>query len=501
MADQMPRMDWGGPNLAENFRLFKQRLQLYFMVKHTPEQDRVPTLLLVGEQGVKRFNCWNLTAEQQADINTIFGKFQEQLEPQDNFRVCRLKLSKLKQNANETLDDFINRCRIVASKCDFSEAELNERLIELIIISTPIPEYQKELLTKDKNFTLNQALQLGRTHEASQAHIQALQSLDIEPSSASNIASFNKHSKQSQREPTVCKNCGGSHKKDGQHCPAAQVTCYSCGKLGHYSKMCLSSKKPINKGKPRDNFKYSSTRGRANNVRRDDRRGQAVHDMKEHDEVEYDVNQDPRQFDDKSFDVINQPNMNASKRDEVITSLNIRLHNRPGVCCTLNGKVDTGAQANTLPVRTFSKMYPEKMTLVGTPDPRCLNMCTSSLTAYNGTPIKQHGTIMIACQRANGPWVETTFYVVDSDGPVIFGLQSSLNFGLITLHCPVSIGTPVTDVNSLKSAYPEQFDRVGEFEGEQHLVVDPNVPSHKDAPRKMPIALADKVKHGPRQDG
>ncbi|XP_072169003.1 uncharacterized protein [Diadema setosum] len=380
---------------------------------------------------------------------------------------------------------------------------MNERSIELIINSTPIPEYQKELLTKNKQFTLHQALQLGRTYEASQAHIQALQSLEAEASStltAANIASMGLKHKQVQRETvpaTMCKNCGGSHIKDKQHCPAAHITCYSCGKVGYYAKMCLSSKRPANKTKFRGNSKRNSSRGGANNVRRDDRRddrrGQAVHNMSEHDE--FASAQDSRQLDDKTFDVINKPktNSNASKRDEVITSLNVRLHNRPGVCCTLNGKVDTGAQANTLPVRTFSRMFPEKMTATGTPDLRCLTTCTSSLTAYNGTPIKQYGTT-IPCQHANGPWVETTFYVVESDGPVIFGLHTSLHFGLITLHCPVSIDTPVADVNSLKTAYPEQFDRVGEFEGEQHLVVDPNIPSHKDAPRKMPIALADKVK-------
>ena len=121
MADTIPRMDWGAPNIAEAFRMFRQRINLYFRAKHIPEADQVPTILLaVGEQGLRRYNCWTLTDEQQKQAKTILDKFEEQLEPQDNFRVCRLKLSKAMQRPDEQLDDFVNRCRQIAVKCEFS---------------------------------------------------------------------------------------------------------------------------------------------------------------------------------------------------------------------------------------------------------------------------------------------------------------------------------------------------------------------------------------------
>ena len=167
--------------------------------------------------------------------------------------------------------------------------------------------------------------------------------------------------------------------------------------------------------------------------------------------------------------------------------------NRPGKQ-KLTAKIDTGAAANTLPLRTYKQMFPERMQADGTPDLQQLHQDNSMLTAYNGTCIKQHGKIKIPCQHADGPWADTEFYVVDSDGPVILGLQSSMAFKLVTLHCPIETQTPIKDVNSLLTTFPDQFDRVGEFHGEQHLVVDPNVPSRRDAPRKMPIALKDKVK-------
>ena len=236
MADSIPKMDWGSPNIAESFRMFRQRLQLYFLAKHTPVADEVPIVLLaVGEEGLRRYNCWTLTEAEQKDAKVILDRFEEQLEPQDNFRVCRLKLSRTMQRPDENLDDFVNRCRQIARKCQFDAKELDERILEQIIASTPVRDFQKELLISQKGFTLNEALQLGRTYEASKSHIQALESLY-----------HNHHIDASVRQPgkprSVCRNCGTSHKFGKEHCPAANAVCFSCNKQGHYAKVCLSTK-------------------------------------------------------------------------------------------------------------------------------------------------------------------------------------------------------------------------------------------------------------------
>ena len=44
----------------------------------------------------------------------------------------------IRHSEHETLDDFCTRARTTALKCQFEEKELEERIIELIIASTPI---------------------------------------------------------------------------------------------------------------------------------------------------------------------------------------------------------------------------------------------------------------------------------------------------------------------------------------------------------------------------
>ena len=75
------------------------------------------------------------------------------------------------------LNGYMTQCKLQALKCKFNQAELEERLIEQLIVGTRLSELQKELLAKDENLTLDQALNIGRTHEASISHMSQLRGM------------------------------------------------------------------------------------------------------------------------------------------------------------------------------------------------------------------------------------------------------------------------------------------------------------------------------------
>ena len=52
---------------------------------------------------------------------------------------------------------------------------------------------------------------------------------------------------------------------------------------------------------------------------------------------------------------------------------------------------------------------------------------------------------------------------------------------------------PIQRVEDLQRRYPELFDVIGKFEGEYHMVTDPNVPPSQHAMRKMPIEYQEKI--------
>ena len=84
------------------------------------------------------------------------------------------------------------------------------------------------------------------------------------------------------------------------------------------------------------------------------------------------------------------------------------------------------------------------------------------------------------------------FYVADVDGPAICGLLTLCHLKLVELHCEITnnvskVPCPVPAINGisdLQMLYADGFDGVGTFEGEYHIVTDPNVPPVIHAPRK-----------------
>ena len=77
MADSMPCMDWLSPNIGETFQLFKQKVDLYFSVKKITGENQVNHILLaVGDEGLKRFNSWNLSADDRKKSQSNMGEIQ-----------------------------------------------------------------------------------------------------------------------------------------------------------------------------------------------------------------------------------------------------------------------------------------------------------------------------------------------------------------------------------------------------------------------------------------
>ena len=69
---------------------------------------------------------------------------------------------------------------------------------------------------------------------------------------------------------------------------------------------------------------------------------------------------------------------------------------------TFNLKVDTGAEGNILPLRTYRRMFPRNLNTSGyLKSTEVTHRPEVTLTAYNGGDIKQHGAISLRCRYKN----------------------------------------------------------------------------------------------------
>ena len=175
-----------------------------------------------------------------------------------------------------------------------------------------------------------------------------------------------------------------------------------------------------------------------------------------------------------------EKNSSVDTRDEVFATLNIKLDSKPGNH-TLKLKVDTSAQDNTLPLRIYRRMHPKCLKADGYPRP--------------GGIVKHQDTILTA--------YNSTRTLVDTGGPGIFGLPSLRQLDFVTLHCAVQADEKSIQrnenngvhIDELLKQYPNQFDCIGNFHGEYHIVTDPQVQLVIHAPRKCPIQLKDDIKN------
>ena len=174
-----------------------------------------------------------------------------------------------------------------------------------------------------------------------------------------------------------------------------------------------------------------------------------------------------------------------TNRTETFTELQIRLPDRPD---TLKAKVDTSAEGNTLPLRTFRMTFSDKVDDLGQPIPGSTKKELPILTAYNGSSIMQHGSVCIQCAR-KGKWTTLKFFVVTTEGPTIIGLSSFRNLELISLHCTIT--DDKGPINSIIER--NQFDRIGHFKSGYHIVLKPDHHPEIQAPRKCPMHLRDEI--------
>ena len=183
-----------------------------------------------------------------------------------------------------------------------------------------------------------------------------------------------------------------------------------------------------------------------------------------------------------------------SMETQAYASLNIVCPDRPGQH-RLRAKIDTGASGNVLPLRTLKDMYSDHWEDV-------LRPTSTQLTAYNDTPIPCLGTLTMKCKYKESPWKDQVWYVVDVKGPVIVGLPTCKTLDVVTIHDvkeqpsqeKQTARSPIRSVNDLKQAFPDQFDKIGNFKGKATLhLKDDAIPSI-DPPRKCSVHIREKLK-------
>ena len=482
-------MNWLAADLPTEFRSFKQYCELIFSgpFRDKEQAERVTYILLwVGQEGLRMYNTWDLTDVERQNVNIIWTRFTATIEPKSNFRLNRFHLQKFKQSTTETADEFMIRCKTHARKCQFRDAvETEERLIEQLILGVRHAKIQEKLLGRDDTLTLDAAMDVVKTHEATVSNMHQF-------TGESNVSHVSRTGKKWQPRDASkhrdgqqnCRNCGRRHNMNDL-CPAKGSKCRLCNKYNHWQSVCRQEKVSGTEDK-----RHQSSDRRRRKSR--DRTPYRTHDDKGRDvnSISQATGQLTENFETMTFDSVK---VGADNRDELYTTLNIELKNRPDIPATLKANVDTGAQGNVLPLRTYKRMYPSDIAADGLPKRGTLENNDTVLTAYNGQTIPQYGTLRLRCSHAANN-CEAMFFVADTPGPAIIGLPSCRELSLVVLNCEITQTAQINTKDDLQRQYPDRFEGIGKFRGDFHITLDPTVTPVIHAVRRCSIHLKDEVK-------
>ena len=391
------------------------------------------------------------------DIDIVITKFEEYCVGQRNETFERYNFNMRVQQEGETVDAYVTALKTLAKTCNFGQLQDN-LLRDRIVIGIKDNATRKKLLNMPK-LTLKECIDMCRTHESTSLQIktmtqQEVSAVSTRPSSSKHY-SANKQKKSAHADKGKeinCIFCGKKHAKDRNQCPAWGKKCSTCHKPNHFSTVCKSR----NKQKKQSSY-----------VR--------IVDQDTSDQDDYVATLE-------EIDIV----IHKSNPNKVFVTLSVNDKEE-------HFQLDTGATVNVMSDITLSK-------LCGNADQ--LESCNTTLLMYNKSKVKPIGRKkMRVLNPKNNNMYTVEFIIVKGQCKSILGLKTCEELELLTVNrqnislvTSQSTNTQGLTEQDVVNSYSDVFKGEGKLEGQLHLELDESVQPVQLPPRRVPLAVKDKLK-------
>ena len=458
-------------DVATNWKEWRQMFELYMVAKEStekPDQTKIAMLLtIMGPEGVKRFNhfAWS-QSEDKDKYNDVINKFNVELSGEKREVFNRYQFWDHKRTEHQGFEDFYTELKFKASKCDFMESD---KMIRDKIVFSVTDKRLKERLLREKDLDLQRTVVVCRAAEITQQELQSMSRVQQSDNirSAAQVDTVKKRPSRVQDKPSSsqsasptspndsakhCSRCKRTHGPSLQNdCPAWGKTCYKCSGTNHFALCCRSKR------------------------------------MYQVDAEDVSYNSD--QSDEYFFGAIEYRNVGSVSHEPSRV-----WFEKVKVCGShIKMKVDTGAETNSIPQRTWRKI---------TDRPDLVNS-NVILRAFGGAVVEHTGRATVPL-CLNGQSVSTEIFVTKQKTVPILGLQASVALGLVnppevsaeaidtktdqdTVHvCAVT--EPIT-WHTLETEYRQALEGNGIYEGKCNITLQENSPGFIEPAHRIPHKL------------
>ena len=454
-------------------------------------------------------------ATDKKDYAKLLDMFGDYCRPRKNVVYERYRFWSRDQSRDEHVDNWVKDLRTIAVDCEFKEQE--DLMIRDKLVFGICDARVKERMLRESDLTLQKALDIVRAAESTKEQMKEMsrEATCIDQIQSSGSRRSNTLESSGKRSCYKCGEVGhispncpnmGDAKRNrkGQEDGEDRPRCYNCGGVGHFSRNCANGDDyPRNKRKTRGRGKAAQGRGR-----------RVFHDVEEDDDGFTDYMQE---FQSLSLNAIRVNVVGAAASGQKTKRyVKFRFH-RPesGTVKEEKLKIDTGAEANLMPLKVYQSLYPDNLQRNGMPMKRFVERSAAVLEAYGGSVIKQIGRVQLPCEY-NGKKFACSFYLADVEGPILLGYPTGESLGIVKILVVdevneakadvddryIAPGTsfhkrpPIKSKDDLKAMYPECFNHKDKhfLNFEYKIKLDERVKPRIHAQRRLPIELRNRVK-------
>ena len=208
----IPHMDWSSLDAPQALRKFKNLCQLYFSSPLKEKSEEISFLLIwSGDEGRELASMWTLSADEKKKLSTYWTKFEDYVAPRSNFWPSRYKLRTVKQEPSKTVDSFLKNVCILVRECKYRNPD--EHIIDALTFGSNNSRVQWKLLEHDDTLTLDKAVNIARTQEATNNQLQDIRSSQITAVDALKHGPYTGQPSAhgNQAKDKRCGNCGNFH--------------------------------------------------------------------------------------------------------------------------------------------------------------------------------------------------------------------------------------------------------------------------------------------------
>ena len=544
-----PTFDWKAKDQLRAWDIFEAKAKLWLAGEKIEKKlQYTKIVLMLGDEGLSRWTKFKMEDTDSEDPNKVYKKFRDSLGNDVSYRTARATLyNNFRQKKDETANELDIRLSKLIDECKFPTEATNVKDFlkkDIFIYAVNYFEVQKWVLGKeDKDITHEKVLEECKKHESNvrdylkmasenpslqTAFQQTAASIDEKTfrRKGNKKSGYRRRSRtrsgsrerqhRSQKPASKCKRCGFTqHTTQDGTCPAMNTTCGYCNIKGHYESVCITKRKAQNKGQRHQRRESRSP------ARRSATPGPAVKahtlTIKQPDSSQY--NHQRLTFDNISTrsqrtdkELIKRLDTARDGKTFVLTELDIKLPHRNGRDSLL-AKLDMGAETNILPLRTYQKMFPHRLLPDGSINPEHVHSTTLEFECNKQSIIRSKGCITLQIGLPGSKLKSAQFFISEQHDQILIGhptcdklkvytlnvrnkapkFDHSKLLPLLDLDSMNTTHTTVSTVEDLKKRYPNQFDIIGNFDGEYNIVTDETVPPVQHPMRKTPIEYQEKI--------